>query len=70
MIAPDSNTGSGAPPAAGAWSTIAGMRLFGEMARNSGLNCSPLPMSTGTTRCGRPVSSMNTRTFWPLGVGQ
>ena len=28
-------------------STIAGIRLFGEIARNSGLNCSPLPICTG-----------------------
>ena len=28
---------------------MAGMRLFGEISRNFGLNCSPLPMSTGKT---------------------
>jgi hypothetical protein len=45
---PDSKTGT-APPGA-SWSTIAGMRLFGLMARNSGLNWSPAPMFTGITR--------------------
>jgi hypothetical protein len=49
-MAPDSNTGIAAPPSAGARSTIAGMRLFGEIARNSGSNCSPRPMFTGTMR--------------------
>ena len=38
MIAPDSNSAIGAPPPAGAWSTIAGMRLFGLILRNSSLN--------------------------------
>ena len=47
-MAPDSNTDTGAPPPAGSWSTIAGMRLFGLIFRNSGLNCWPVPMSTGT----------------------
>jgi hypothetical protein len=47
MIAPDSNTLTGAPPPAGAVSTIAGMRLFGAIARKSGWNCSPAPMFTG-----------------------
>jgi len=36
-VAPDSNTEIGRPPGPSG-STIAGMRLFGEMARNSGLN--------------------------------
>src|SRR4051812_38375255 len=39
------------------WSTIAGILLLGEMARNSGLNCSPLPISIGCTLYSRPVSS-------------
>ena len=30
------------------------MRLLGEMARNSGSNCSPVPMLTGTMRYGQP----------------
>ena len=38
MIAPDSKTLIGAPPSAGASSTIAGMRLFGLIFRNSSLN--------------------------------
>ena len=33
------------------------MRLFGLIARNSGLNWSPLPMLTGITRYARPHSS-------------
>jgi hypothetical protein len=37
-MAPDSNTQIGSPPSDGALSIIAGMRLFGEMARKSGLN--------------------------------
>ena len=41
MIAPDSNSASGSPPPTGSWSTIAGILLFGEIARNSGRNCSP-----------------------------
>ena len=38
------------PPSAGAWSTIAGILLFGLKARNSGLNCSPTRISIGTRR--------------------
>ena len=49
-MAPDSKIGIGGPPPVGSWSTIAGMRLFGEIARNSGANCSPRPMFTGLTR--------------------
>ena len=45
-MAPDSKIESGAPPPGGSRSMIAGMRLFGEIAMNSGLNCSPLPMFT------------------------
>ena len=37
-IAPDSNIGIGLPPSLGFRSTIAGMRLFDEIVRNSGLN--------------------------------
>jgi hypothetical protein len=40
-MAPDSKTGTGAPPPAGSWSTIAGIRLLGDIAKNSGLNWSP-----------------------------
>ena len=49
---------------------MAGMRLFGLMARNSGVNCSPLPMFTGTSRHGRPHSSSMIEIFQPFGVGQ
>ncbi len=66
----DSNTVTGAPPSAGARSMIAGMRLFGENARNSGLNWSPLPMLTGWMSYFSPVSSRNIVILWPLGVGQ
>jgi hypothetical protein len=69
-MAPLSNTATGAPPPAGAWSTMAGMRLLGLMARKSGANCSPLPMLTGTSRKGRPHSSSMMEIFHPLGVGQ
>jgi hypothetical protein len=48
-IAPDSNTDTGAPPPGGSSSTMAGMRLLGLILRNSGLNCSPVPMFTGTS---------------------
>jgi hypothetical protein len=46
-MAPDSNTAIGLPPPWGSVSTSAGMRLFGDTARKSALNCSPLPMFTG-----------------------
>ena len=48
MIAADSNSLSGLPPGPSG-STIAGMRWFGVIARNSGLNWSPLPMLIGMT---------------------
>src|SRR5689334_3492006 len=44
------------------------MRLFGLMARNSGLNCSFAPMFTVCTRYGRPHSSSMTETLRPFGV--
>ena len=71
-MAPDSNTVTGPPPCAGpgSWSTIAGMRLFGLIARNSGLNWSPAPMLTGMVRYGTPSSSSMMATFQPFGVGQ
>ena len=49
---------------------MAGMRLFGLKARNSGANCSPLPMFTGFIEYGRPHSSSINEIFQPLGVGQ
>ena len=48
MIAPDSKTASLRPPGPSR-STSAGILLLGEISRNSGLNWSPAPMSTGTT---------------------
>jgi hypothetical protein len=47
-MAPDSNTEIGRPPGPSG-STIAGIRLFGEIARNCGENCSPFEMSIGWT---------------------
>src|SRR5436305_12974825 len=49
-------------------STIAGILLFGLIARNSGLNCSPAPMFTGIARYARPHSSSMMWTLWPFGV--
>ena len=68
-MAPDSKIEIGLPSGPW-WSTIAGMRLLGEIARNCGLNCSPLDMSTGITVYGRPHSSSMIVIFQPLGVGQ
>ena len=49
---------------------MAGMRWFGVIARNSGLNWSPLPMLIGITLYGSPSSSSAMCTLWPFGVGQ
>src|ERR1700755_1786097 len=49
-------------------STIAGILLFGLIARKSGLNWSPAAMSTGIARYGRPHSSSMMWTLWPFGV--
>jgi hypothetical protein len=57
-------------PSGPSGSTIAGMRLLGLIFRNSGVNCSPLPMFTGTMRYGTPVSSKKIVIFHPFGVGQ
>jgi hypothetical protein len=46
------------------------MRLLGEIARNSGLNWSPLPMFTGWIVYGSPHSSSMMVIFQPFGVGQ
>ena len=48
MIAPNSNTVIGSPPPAGSRSTITGMRWFGFIFRNSGVNWSPRPILQGT----------------------
>jgi hypothetical protein len=68
-MAPDSKMEIGAPPGP-AGSTMAGMRLFGETARNSGANCSPFAILTGMSRYDSPHSSSMIETFQPLGVGQ
>ena len=71
-MAPDSKTPTEPSPnsGAGSWSTIAGIRLFGLIARNSGVNCSPLEMLTGIIRYAAPSSSSRMATFQPFGVGQ
>src|SRR6516225_5431336 len=68
-MAPDSNTLIGAPPGPSG-STIAGMRLFGLIFRNSGANCFPLEMFIGCTVYGRPISSRATLILRPFGVFQ
>src|ERR1035441_4511006 len=68
-MAPDSNTVIGCPSGP-TGSLMAGMRLFGLNARNSGLNCSPLERFTGFTVYGNPISSSATLIFRPLGVFQ
>ena len=56
---------------AGSSSTIAGMRLLGEIAQELGLNCSPLPMLTGYDAIGRGcASSRKIVILWPFGVVQ
>ena len=47
-MAPDSKRAI--RPSGPSGSTIAGIRLFGLIARNSGWNWSPFPMLTGITR--------------------
>jgi hypothetical protein len=47
-MAPDSNSAKRLPPGPSG-STIAGILLLGLIARNSGRNCSSLPMFTGCT---------------------
>src|SRR5438445_3025046 len=69
MIAADSNNVKGLPPGPSE-STIAGIRWFGVIFRNSGLNWSPAPILTGITLYSRPSSSSAMCTLWPLGVGQ
>src|ERR1700728_647208 len=50
------------------WSTIAGIRLLGLILKNSGLNCSSLPMSTACTVYGRASSSSVMEALRPFGV--
>jgi hypothetical protein len=47
-MAPDSKTEIGRPPGPFG-SRMTGIRLFGEIAKNWGENCSPFEMSTGRT---------------------
>jgi hypothetical protein len=49
---------------------MAGMRLFGLIFRNSGRNCSSLPMLTVWTLYGNAISSSATLILRPLGVFQ
>jgi len=67
-MAPDSKTGTGSPSTS--WSTIAGIRLLGLIARKSGLNWSPRPMLTGINRYASSHSSSMMEIFQPFGVGQ
>jgi hypothetical protein len=69
-MAPDSKTEMGLPLSFGRWSTMAGIRLLGEIARNSGLNCSPLLILTGTIRYESSASSKKIVILCPLGVVQ
>src|SRR5580704_10527165 len=69
MIAADSKSVKGFPPGPSE-STIAGMRWFGVILRNSGLNWSPAPILIGITWYSRPSSSSAICTLWPFGVGQ
>ena len=68
-IAPDSKIEMGAPSGPSG-STIAGMRLFGEISRKPGSNCSPVVISTIRNSYGKPHSSSMIETFHPFGVGQ
>ena len=69
-IAALSKIATGSPPPGGSRSTMAGIRLLGDNARNAGENCSPRPMFTGFTLYGRPHSSSMMEIFQPFGVGQ
>jgi hypothetical protein len=69
-IAPDSKTLSGPLPSAGSLSTIAGIRLFSEIFRNSGVNCSPLEILTGLIEYASPASSRKIVILCPFGVVQ
>jgi hypothetical protein len=44
--------------------------VVGLILRKSGLNCSPVPMFTGTILYGSPHSSSMMEILKPLGVGQ
>ena len=68
-MAPDSKIEIGLPPGPSG-STIAGMRLFGEIFRKSGLNCSPLRNIHRDHVYGSPHSSSMIEILKPFGVGQ
>jgi cation diffusion facilitator CzcD-associated flavoprotein CzcO len=56
--------------ATGSWSTIAGIRLLGEILRKEGRNCSPMLMFTGLMLYGTPASSRKIVILCPFGVVQ
>src|SRR5258707_15082503 len=60
----------GAPPSGPSGSTIAGILLFGLIFTKAGANCSPLPIFTGFTVYGTPISSNATLILRPFGVFQ
>ena len=68
-MAPLSKTLIRSPPGPSG-STIAGILLFGLMARNEGSNCLSLVMSIGWTVYGSPISSSATLILRPFGVFQ
>src|SRR5258705_4704016 len=57
-------------PSGPSGSTIAGILLFGLMARKSGAICSPLVMLIGMTLYGSSISSSATLILRPFGVFQ
>src|SRR3979411_1057785 len=57
-------------PSGPSGSTIAGILLFGLIARNAGAVCSPLVILTGKTLYGSPISSSATLILRPFGVFQ
>jgi hypothetical protein len=67
-MAPDSNSGSGAPPGP-CGSMIAGILLLGLSDRNSGEFWSFVSKFTRCGSYGSPLSSSMMDAFTPLGVG-
>src|SRR5882724_4813670 len=57
-------------PSGPSGSTIAGILLFGLIFTKAGANCSPLPIFTGFTVYGTPISSSATLILRPFGVFQ
>ena len=66
----DSNMGMASPPSNGAVSMIAGIRVFGEMARKSGLNGSPALMSSFWTRSAGWASAVMPSSGIPRALAQ